>query len=56
MSERGDFADPFGHGDATDDTLIEAAEASHDEDDRLKPEFLTAVLDAPRSSPRARHR
>ena len=46
MSERGDVVDPFGHGDDTDDIMIEAAEASHDEDDRLKPEFLTAVLAA----------
>ena len=46
MSERGDVAEPLVHGDDFEDPVIEAAEASHDEDDRLKPEFLSAVLDA----------
>ena len=46
MSERGDMAEPLVHGDDFEEPMIEAAEASHDEDDRLKPEYLTAVLDA----------
>ena len=46
MSERGDMAEPLVHGDDFEEPVIEAAEASHDEDDRLKPEYLTAVLDA----------
>ena len=46
MSERGDVAEPLVHGDDFEEPMIEAAEASHDEDDRLKPEYLTAVLDA----------
>jgi magnesium transporter len=50
MSKRGDSAEPpfesYSHEDEFEDVLTEAAEASHDEDDRLKPEYLTAVLDA----------
>ncbi|MBJ7379021.1 MAG: magnesium transporter, partial [Sphingobium sp.] len=47
MSERGDPADPLLRGDDTDDeTILEQAETGLDEDDRLKPEFLSSVLDA----------
>lgn len=46
MSERGDMADPHLHGAEPEETVIEQAETSLDEDDRLKPEFLSAVLDA----------
>ena len=50
MTERGDLAEPRPHEELADETLISAgveqAESSLDEDDRLKPEFLSAVLDA----------
>ncbi|MFC3443057.1 magnesium transporter [Sphingobium rhizovicinum] len=46
MSERGETAEPLIHGEEFDDILIDQAETGLDEDDRLKPEFLTAVLDA----------
>ena len=46
MSERGDMADPHLHGAEPDDIIIEQAETGLDEDDRMKPEFLSAVLDA----------
>ncbi len=47
MSERGDIAEPLIHGDDTDDeAILEQAETGLDEDDRLKPEFLSSVLDA----------
>jgi magnesium transporter len=46
MSERGDTAEPLTHGEEFDDILTDQAETGLDEDDRLKPEFLTAVLDA----------
>ena len=47
MSERGDPAEPLSHGVETDeDIVLEQAETGLDEDDRLRPEFLSAVLDA----------
>jgi hypothetical protein len=46
MSERGDTADPLLDGDDTDEAIAAPAESRHDEDDRLKPEFVSAVLDA----------
>ncbi len=50
MTERGDLAEPRPHEELADESLISAgveqAESSLDEDDRLKPEFLSAVLDA----------
>lgn len=47
MSERGDPAEPLLRGDDTDDeTILEQAETGLDEDDRLKPAFLSSVLDA----------
>jgi magnesium transporter len=50
MSERPEAADP--RPEDSDDVIVEAAEARaesgsrHDEDDRLRPEFVSAVLDA----------
>ncbi|MBV2149703.1 magnesium transporter [Sphingobium sp. AS12] len=46
MSERGDTAQPLLDGDDADEAIAAAAESRHDEDDRLKPEFVSAVLDA----------
>ncbi|MEJ7927557.1 magnesium transporter [Sphingobium sp. AN641] len=51
MTERGDSADPRMHGDGDEEVLTqqvgaEEAQSSHDEDDRLKPGFVSAVLDA----------
>ncbi|MBG6117836.1 MULTISPECIES: magnesium transporter [unclassified Sphingobium] len=46
MSERGDIAQPLLDGDDAEDAIAAAAESRHDEDDRLKPEFVSAVLDA----------
>ncbi|CCW18146.1 Magnesium transporter [Sphingobium indicum BiD32] len=46
MSERGDTAEPLLKGDDADEAIAAAAESRHDEDDRLKPEFVSAVLDA----------
>ncbi|WP_288287658.1 magnesium transporter [uncultured Sphingobium sp.] len=46
MSERGDIAQPLLDGDDVEEAIAAAAESRHDEDDRLKPEFVSAVLDA----------
>lgn len=46
MSERGDIAQPLLDGDDAEEAIAAAAESRHDEDDRLKPEFVSAVLDA----------
>ncbi len=46
MSERGDTAQPLLDGDEVDEAIAAAAESRHDEDDRLKPAFVSAVLDA----------
>jgi magnesium transporter len=46
MSERGDMAEPLLDGDDADEAIAAPAESRHDEDDRLKPEFVSAVLDA----------
>jgi magnesium transporter len=46
MSERGDTAQPLLDGDEADEAIAAPAESRHDEDDRLKPEFVSAVLDA----------
>lgn len=46
MSEHGDLADPRPDEDDRAAVEADAAEASHDKDDRLKPEFVSAVLDA----------
>ena len=46
MSDRGEFAEPLMHGAESEGNPIDPVDASRDEDDRLKPEFLSAVLDA----------
>jgi magnesium transporter len=46
MSERGDMAEPLLDGDDADEAITVVAESRHDEDDRLKPAFVSAVLDA----------
>ncbi|MGE4323739.1 MAG: magnesium transporter [Sphingobium sp.] len=46
MSEHGDLADPRPDQDERAAVEPDAAEARHDKDDRLKPEFVSAVLDA----------
>ncbi|MFZ2995465.1 magnesium transporter [Sphingobium sp.] len=56
MSDRGEFAEPLTHGADTEGTPIDPVDASRDEDDRLKPEFLSAVLDAVEDGNRDRAR
>ncbi|MHA6768730.1 magnesium transporter [Sphingobium ummariense] len=46
MSERADTAEPRPDEERIDDLPLEEAESSHDEDDRLKPEFVAAVREA----------
>lgn len=45
MSERGDVAEPLAVGPNLEDIAVEVANRL-DEDDRLKPEYVSAVLDA----------
>lgn len=54
MSERADMAEP--RPDDLDDAVAAEAESQHDEDDRLKPEFVDAVLDAVQAEDRDRAR
>ncbi|MDE0945675.1 MAG: magnesium transporter [Sphingobium sp.] len=46
MSDRGDMANARPDEELIDATAIDQAESRHDEDDRLRPEYVTAVLDA----------
>ena len=46
MSDRGDKANARPDEELIDATAIDQAESRHDEDDRLRPEYVTAVLDA----------
>ena len=46
MSERGDKANARPDEELIDASAIDQAESRHDEDDRLRPEYVTAVLDA----------
>ncbi|MEQ6334465.1 magnesium transporter [Sphingobium sp. MK2] len=46
MSDRGNMADARPDEELIDATAIDQAESRHDEDDRLRPEYVTAVLDA----------
>src|SRR3546814_2114714 len=54
MSERADTAEP--RPDELGDIAAEQAESRHDEDDRLKGEFVSAVLDAVEADDRDRAR
>lgn len=54
MSERADMAEPR-PDEIVDDRAVEAA-SRHDEDDRLRPEFVSAVLDAAEEDDRERAR
>ena len=46
MSDRGDKANARPDEELIDSSAIDQAESRHDEDDRLRPEYVTAVLDA----------
>ncbi|MDR7155995.1 magnesium transporter [Sphingobium xenophagum] len=46
MSDRGNMADARPDEELIDATANDQAESRHDEDDRLRPEYVTAVLDA----------
>ncbi|AOF96222.1 magnesium transporter [Sphingobium sp. RAC03] len=46
MSDRGDKANARPDDELIDASAIDQAESRHDEDDRLRPEYVTAVLDA----------
>lgn len=46
MSERGDMAEPLIDDLDLDDAIAGEDESRHDEDDRLRPEYVSAVLDA----------
>ena len=46
MSDRGDKANARPDEELIDASAIDQAESRHDEDDRLRPEYVTAVLDA----------
>jgi magnesium transporter len=46
MSDRGDKANARPDEELIDAIAIDQAESRHDEDDRLRPEYVTAVLDA----------
>lgn len=56
MSERADMAEPRPDEDAVEDAVLDQAQSRHDEDDRLKPEFVSAVLDAVEDDDRERAR
>ena len=56
MSERADMAEPRPDEDAVEDAVLDQVQSRHDEDDRLKPEFVSAVLDAVEDDDRERAR
>jgi magnesium transporter len=61
MSERADMAEPRPDELPIDDAVVEGraaeqAESRHDEDDRLRPDFVSAVLDAVEEEDRDRAR
>ncbi|HEX7741552.1 MAG TPA: magnesium transporter [Sphingobium sp.] len=56
MSERADMAEPRPDELPADEKSAGRAESRHDEDDRLKPEFVSAVLDAVEEDDRERAR
>lgn len=55
MSERADMAEPR-PDEEFDGNSVDQAESRHDEDDRLKPDFVSAVLDAVEDGDRERAR
>ncbi|EQB10437.1 magnesium transporter [Sphingobium quisquiliarum P25] len=55
MSERADTAEPR-PDEEFDGNSVDQAESRHDEDDRLKPDFVSAVLDAVEDGDRERAR
>jgi magnesium transporter len=46
MSEHGDVTEPRPDEQPIDETTVDQADSRHDEDDRLKTDFVSAVLDA----------
>jgi len=46
MSEHGDVTEPRPDEQPIDETAVDQADSRHDEDDRLKTDFVSAVLDA----------
>ena len=56
MSERADAAEPRPGEEFDGIAAVEQAESRHDEDDRLKPDFVSAVLDAVEEDDRERAR
>jgi len=56
MSERADMAEPRPDELAADDKTVDQPESRHDEDDRLRPDFVSAVLDAVEEEDRDRAR
>lgn len=56
MSERADMAEPRPDELPVDEKAVEQAESRHDEDDRLRPDFVSAVLDAVEDDDRDRAR
>ncbi|MGC4250819.1 MAG: magnesium transporter [Sphingobium sp.] len=56
MSEHGDWAEPRPDEQPFDEAVDQAEDSRHDEDDRLKTDFVSAVLDAVEEGDRERAR